>query len=408
MPKEKNQLHSVELDEVSVVDNGANVLAKVVLMKRADQEEGVDKAAPAGIQFNIGFPPEGSDGGSEVQSVIFDSKLWDAERAKKWLKDHDMVSEKVDETENTLRFRQKDPADFKRFRVITPGKAVSKALKARDSFQRVSSVVEQTVRDEFGVKPENGLPATGPWIRDLFKDSTIFDQDGQTYRVDYSVDRDENSGELKVTLGEKVPVEVVYQDVKKSDEPPPVVDELPDIPEELKHRVLKMRMDVLQARLRKSNSCHVPSGPAGGQFCEGGGKGSGSGGGAGSGEVKLGEFTRIKTGKLDKETEAFAMRRGNYSNPAQLYKYTKEVHHDPVSGTYIMSLKPGTSLGGDRHVYNREAGISVGSDRTIAEIPKYLPNAIAAGRKLQGVKDRSEIPAAGVSFRTAVDALKGW
>jgi len=243
---QKQNLSAIELDEISLVDSPACPGAHVVLMKRNDQEEDVDKAAPAGIQFNLGFTEDGSD----VQSVIFDSKLWDAERAKKWLKDHDMVSEKVDETANTLRFRQKDPADFKRFRVITPGKAVSKALKAKDSFQRVSSVVEQAVRDEFGVKPENGLQAAGPWIRDLFKDSTIFDQDGQTYRVDYSVDRDENSGELKVTLGDKVPVDVVYQDVKKSDEPSPV-DELPDIPEALKDRVLKFRMDVLSAKLRR-------------------------------------------------------------------------------------------------------------------------------------------------------------
>ena len=64
------------------------------------------------------------------------------------------------------------------------------------------------------------------------------------------MDRDENSGELKVTLGDKVPVDVVYQDVKKSDEPSPV-DELPDIPEALKDRVLKFRMDVLSAKLRR-------------------------------------------------------------------------------------------------------------------------------------------------------------
>lgn len=256
---QKQNLSSIELDEVSLVDSPACALAKVVLMKRADPEEGVDKAAPAGIQFNIGFPEGG--GGSEVQSVIFDSKLWDAERAKKWLKDHDMVSEKVDETANTLRFRQKDPAGFKRFRVITPGKAVSKALKAKDSFQRVSSVVEQAIRDEFF--PPKGHKDAGMamplWIRDLYKDSAVFDQDGQTYRVDYSVDRDENSGELKVTLGDKVPVEVVYQDVKKSDddEPPPAASavgvpmDISDIPDDLKHRVLKMRMDVLQARLRR-------------------------------------------------------------------------------------------------------------------------------------------------------------
>lgn len=249
---EKNKLSSVELDEVSLVDSGANQHAKVVLMKRNDSADDVDvdKAAPAGIQMNIGFKDEG---GSEVQSVIFDNKLWDAERARKWLKDHDMVSEKADETANTLRFRQKDPAGFKRFRVITPGKAVSKALKAKDSFQRLSNVVDAALREEFANRSKDKMdgPVTGIWIRDFYKDSAVFDQDGQTYRVDYSVDRDENSGELKVTLGDKVPVEVVYQDVKKSDEPPPVVDEFPDIPDELKRRVLKMRMDVLSAKLRR-------------------------------------------------------------------------------------------------------------------------------------------------------------
>ena len=240
------KLSEVILDEVSLVDSPACSGAKVVLMKRTDQEEDVDKAAPAGIQFNLGF----TEDGSEIQSVIFDSKLWDAERAKKWLEDHDMVSEKVDETENTLRFRQKDPKDFQRFRVITPGKAVSKALKAKDSYQRVTNVVDEALRNEFAPRTKDG-PMSPLWIRDLYKDSAVFDQDGQTYRVDYSVDRDENSGELKVTLGDKVPIEVVYQDVKKVDEPPPVVDDLPDIPEALKDRVLKFRMDVLHARLRR-------------------------------------------------------------------------------------------------------------------------------------------------------------
>ena len=45
--------------------------------------------------------------------------------------------------------------------------------------------------------------------------STVFDFDGQTYRVEYTVTRD-NDGELVVDLSDKIPVETVYQDIVKS------------------------------------------------------------------------------------------------------------------------------------------------------------------------------------------------
>lgn len=56
--------------------------------------------------------------------------------------------------------------------------------------------------------------------------------------------------------------------------------ELLEVSEDLYWRVLKLHTSiaVLSERLRKSNSCHVPSGPKGGQFCE-----TGGGGGVGSG-----------------------------------------------------------------------------------------------------------------------------
>lgn len=46
---------------------------------------------------------------SQVQSVIFSKEFWDADRARTWLSEHDLKSEKMDETEETLRFRQFDP-----------------------------------------------------------------------------------------------------------------------------------------------------------------------------------------------------------------------------------------------------------------------------------------------------------
>jgi len=61
---------------------------------------------------------------SDVQSVIFDKKLFTSEEAKKWLKKHGFKSGKIDKTEDKLRFRQKNPSQFKRFRTKPADKGV--------------------------------------------------------------------------------------------------------------------------------------------------------------------------------------------------------------------------------------------------------------------------------------------
>ena len=54
-----------------------------------------------------------------VQSLIFDKgKFKDAAAAKKWAKDHDFSSDKVDETGGSFRLRQKAPSGFDKFRTI--------------------------------------------------------------------------------------------------------------------------------------------------------------------------------------------------------------------------------------------------------------------------------------------------
>src|SRR5574343_89701 len=54
--------------------------------------------------------------GSEVQTVIFNKRDWNAQRARAWLQSHDMRSDKMDETSESLRFRQREPGEFKRMR----------------------------------------------------------------------------------------------------------------------------------------------------------------------------------------------------------------------------------------------------------------------------------------------------
>lgn len=69
-----------------------------------------------GVMFIIGFPKDG--GGSEVQSVLFNKKSWTEEKARKWLKAHKFHAGKIDVTDKYLRFRQKDPSGYKKFRII--------------------------------------------------------------------------------------------------------------------------------------------------------------------------------------------------------------------------------------------------------------------------------------------------
>jgi len=142
-------LSELKLNEISLVDRPANSTvdakgkktprAVVALYKRDGDDEHhkhgpgckcekckcmtkdisiVGKAAK-GIQFVIGFKGDGS--GSDVQSVLFDKDHWDENKARAWLKDHDFKAGSPDSTTNTLRFRQKDPGSYSRFRVIQPG-----------------------------------------------------------------------------------------------------------------------------------------------------------------------------------------------------------------------------------------------------------------------------------------------
>lgn len=53
---------------------------------------------------------------NNVQSVLFDKRFWDEKRARAWLKEHNFkFKNKIDITDNFLRFRQFSPKKFKNY-----------------------------------------------------------------------------------------------------------------------------------------------------------------------------------------------------------------------------------------------------------------------------------------------------
>lgn len=78
--------------------------------------------------------------GTVVQSLIFSKDKFTVENSKDWALDHDFKADKVDETSDSIRLRQKDPNDFLEdsFRTIelTDGvKAVIGRLKGTDAME---------------------------------------------------------------------------------------------------------------------------------------------------------------------------------------------------------------------------------------------------------------------------------
>jgi hypothetical protein len=279
------KLSSVTLDEVSLVDNGANQKSRVVLTKRKDETckgEGCDvvEKAPEGIQFVIGFKEEG---GSEVQSIIFDSDKWSKKKAQLWLESHDFDFDKVDETENTLRFRQEDPEDFIRFRTIKPGSQIAKALRNTTSFGQITNAIDRALRDKF---QKEGDPTSYLWVRDVYRDYAVFDEGGKTWWADYKITYD--GGVPRAVVGDREEVVTTYQPVAKA---APITEGGNAIPPNLLVRFgeIKSRIEDFSQQVKKINHCHVPSGPKGGQFCSGGrGGGAGAGGAGGGGRSQKG------------------------------------------------------------------------------------------------------------------------
>jgi len=266
----KQKLSDVELDEVSLVDRPANRKARIVLAKRydgfAEDLDDVEKASNEtdGLKLIIGFKPEG---GSEIQSVVFDTDKWTEERAKKWLKDHKMKVGDLDKPKsgNTLRFRQHDPSEYSRFRVIIPGRHVSKALRRNSSWGAVENAVREALEDRFKSDQISGEPIAVPYIRDIWKDNVVVEHDGNLYRIPYQISYDDDGP--VATLGDAVPVRLVYQDVSKN-----TADQASDgvqIPAENLFRIGRLAAGISQLKYRLSKAQRLTLGRMGGPLAGG-------------------------------------------------------------------------------------------------------------------------------------------
>ena len=132
------------------------------MWKESYASQNIVKKASDGIKFVIGFPKGG--GGSEIQSVLFDSGKWTAESASAWLKEHDFKNSGVDETENTLRFRQEDSGKYARMRTITFGTEKAEY----DTYEGgVGGDNDSHSQPHKPFKPNQKTPATAKSIIDL-------------------------------------------------------------------------------------------------------------------------------------------------------------------------------------------------------------------------------------------------
>ena len=72
-------------------------------------------------------------GSFQIQTILFPKARWTLQRARAWLREHDWKDDKVDETENAYRFRQRDPGDFDEIRPVclTPAGAAPNLQECR-------------------------------------------------------------------------------------------------------------------------------------------------------------------------------------------------------------------------------------------------------------------------------------
>lgn len=108
----------VQGDESPLIDLGELPTDRIELEQTLTDEE---------AQRTLYDKAEGDQPPTVVQTLIFDKAVFKtAEEAKKWAREHEFRADKVDETDESWRLRQRDPGDFEEgsFRTITLTKGV--------------------------------------------------------------------------------------------------------------------------------------------------------------------------------------------------------------------------------------------------------------------------------------------
>ena len=80
-------------------------------------------------------------------------------------------------------------------------------IKRAESYEQIRSLVQAALREKYEPKPKPADYYGGPWIRDFYADRAIFEWEGKTWQVEFTITKE---GGTKVTLGEPVEVEIAY------------------------------------------------------------------------------------------------------------------------------------------------------------------------------------------------------
>lgn len=254
-----HHLKDVNLDEVSLVDRGANTGAAVLLSKvggkctecggpvekdakgmvckdcgavmkdgptqgdvhvntpigsgkkpkkKKEDYSDVEKNA-VGVKFIVGLT---SSGTGSVRGVSFAKSDWDLKAAQEWVTKHGFVFNGSQVLDNSILFSA-DLSKAERLRTITPGAStlaavalINKQLNAEDSWNSIQSLVCNALREKYNPAGADPYVSSSVWVKDMYDDYILFDKEGQTYRVGYSI-REGEDGEQIVTFAD--PAEVV-------------------------------------------------------------------------------------------------------------------------------------------------------------------------------------------------------
>lgn len=137
-----------------------------------------------------------------VQTLIFSKEKFSKEAAVSWAKDHDFRSDKVDETEDSFRFRQRDPNDFKEgsFRTIELSSGIQAVIgKLKES-------LEDSKKKNGGMKMENQNESA---VLDAIKQLTErVDAIGKIQEMPMPKDEDELKAVCKKMMSEESAKEI--------------------------------------------------------------------------------------------------------------------------------------------------------------------------------------------------------
>lgn len=150
-----------------------------------------------GVDFIYGFK---KGGGSEIQSIRFDKKIFTSARAKKWLKVHGFSTGLEASTGG----------------LVMPDGAPISEIKHEPSFEELRELVDEALREKFPINDPDHPWRQRFFIKNLWANRVLLQRDFYSNEennpkyalANFSLNHDPDEGEFTVVLGELTPVSI--------------------------------------------------------------------------------------------------------------------------------------------------------------------------------------------------------